>query len=112
MSPARLIVERVLGAGQARNRVQRAVERTVLFGFLIQALVIIWHTLFGYRPDDLTARHAAGPWYDHKAQPAFEDTLAKLRRALIAARFNGIGPAQPDPHKYRDYKLACAAAAA
>ncbi|UQX10247.1 hypothetical protein [Candidatus Mycobacterium methanotrophicum] len=82
------------------------------FGFLIQTLVIIWHILFGYRPDDLTARHSAGPWYDHKAQPAFEDTLAKLRRALIAARFNGIGPAQPDPHKYRDNELACAAAAA
>ncbi|UQX12047.1 hypothetical protein [Candidatus Mycobacterium methanotrophicum] len=112
IEPANATGKQLLGAGQARNRVQRAVERTVPFGFLVQTLVIIWHALFGYHPDDLTARHAAGPWYDHKAEPAFEDMLAKLRRALIAARFNGIGPAQPDPHKYRDYELACAAAAA
>jgi len=92
--------------------VQRAVERTVPFGFLAQTLVIVWYTLFGYHPDDLTARHAAEPWYDKKAEPAFEDMLAKLRCALIAARFNDVSPAQPDSHKYRDHELACAAAAA
>ena len=47
-----------------------------------------------------------------RTEPAFEDMLAKLRRTLVAARITGVAAAQPDPHKYRDYELACAAAAA
>jgi hypothetical protein len=39
-------------------------------------------------------------------------TFARLRRTLVATRITGAAAAQPDPHKYRDYKLACAAAAA
>ena len=104
--------KQLLGVGQARNRVPRAVERTVPFGFLLQTLVIVWYALYGYHPDDLTGRHAAEPWYDQKSEPAFEDMLAKLRRALIAARFSGTTPNQPDPNIIRDYELACAAAAA
>ena len=76
----------------------RAVERTVSFGFLIQTLVIVWYTLHGYHPDDLTARHAAEPWYDQKTEPAFEDMVAKLRRTLIAARFTGTTPQPLDPN--------------
>jgi hypothetical protein len=38
--------------------------------------------------------------------------LAKLRRALIAARFSAVTPDQLDPNIIRDYELACAAAAA
>ena len=30
----------------------------------------------------------------------------------VAARITGVAAAQPDPRKYRDYELACAAAAA
>jgi DDE superfamily endonuclease len=104
--------KQLLGIGQARNRLQRAVERTVPFQFLVYSLVICWYTLHGHHPDDLTARHAAEPWYPHKTEPAFEDMLAKLRRTLVAARITGVAAAQPDPHKYRDYELACAAAAA
>ncbi|TQC39053.1 hypothetical protein EEB14_58620, partial [Rhodococcus sp. WS4] len=104
--------KQLLGVGQARNRVQRAVERTVPFGFLVQTLVIVWYATCGYHPDDLTGRHAAEPWYTDKSEPAFEDMLAKLRRALIAARFSAVTPDQLDPNIIRDYELACAAAAA
>lgn len=38
--------------------------------------------------------------------------FAKLRRTLVAAQITGVAAAQPDPDKYRDYELACAAAAA
>ena len=38
--------------------------------------------------------------------------LTKLRRTLLAARITGVAAAQPDVKKYRDYELACAAAAA
>lgn len=112
IEPANATGKQLLGVGQARNRVKRAVERTVPFGYLVQSLVTVWYALHGYHPDDITSRAAAQPWYDQKTEPAFEDMLAKLRRTLIAARFTGVGAAQPDPHKYRDYALACATAAA
>ena len=104
--------KQLLGIGQARNRLQRAVERTVPFEFVIYSLVIVWYTLHGHHPDDLAQRRAAQPWYRDKSEPAYEDMLAKLRRTLVAARITGVSAAHPDPRKYRDYELACAAAAA
>ena len=80
--------------------------------FCVYSLVVIWYTLHGYHPDDLARRRADQPWYPHKDDIAFEDMLAKLRRTLVAARITGVDAAQPDPRKYRDYELACAAAAA
>ena len=104
--------KQLLGIGQARNRLQRAVERTVPLSFCVYSLVVIWYTLHGYHPEDLTGRRADQPWYSHKDDIAFEDMLAKLRRTLVAARITGVDAAQPNPRKYRDYELACAAAAA
>ena len=104
--------KQLLGIGQARKRLQRAVERTVPLSFCVYSLVAIWYTLHGYHPDDLTGRRVDQPWYSHKDDIAFEDMLAKLRRSLVAARITGVDAAQPDPRKYRDYELACAAAAA
>ena len=112
IEPANATGKQLLGVGQARNRVPRAVERTVPFGFLVQTLVIVWYATCGHHPDDLTGRHAAEPWYPDKTEPAFEDMLAKLRRAFIAARFSSTTPNRPDPNIIRDYELACAAAAA
>lgn len=112
IEPANATGKQLLGVGQARNRLPKAVERTVPFGFLVQTLVILWYAISGYHPDDLTSRAAAEPWYPDKTEPAFEDMLAKLRRALIAARFSGTTPHRPDPNIIRDYQLACAAAAA
>lgn len=104
--------KQLLGIGQARNRLRKAVERTVPFGFIVYSLVIVWYTLHGHHPDDITSRRDQQPWYPHKDEPAFEDMLAKLRRTLVVARITGVSAAQPDPRKYRDYELACAAAAA
>ena len=98
IEPANAIGKQLLGVGQARNRLPNAVERTVPFGFLVQTLVIVWYALYGYHPDDLHARRRQ-PWYPTSTEPAFEDMLAKLRRTLIAARFTGTFPAQPDPNK-------------
>lgn len=103
--------KQILGVGQARNRLRRAVERTVPFAFCVQTLVTVWYATRGHHPDDLAARLAAEPWYD-KTEPAFEDMLGKLRRTLIAARFSSLRPDQPEPHIIHDYALACAAAAA
>ena len=39
-----------MGVGQARNRLPKAVARTVPFGMLVQTLVIVWYALYGLRP--------------------------------------------------------------
>jgi hypothetical protein len=100
------------GVGQARNRLPQAVERTVPFGMIVQSMVIVWYALYGYDPADVTDRAIAQPWYRTKTEPSFEDMILKLRKTIIAARFTGVTPGQPDPDLLHDYALACAAAAA
>jgi DDE superfamily endonuclease len=112
IEPANAAAKQHLGVGQARNRLPQAVRRTVPFGMLVQSLVIVWYTVSGYHPDDMDLRRQAEPWYDLKAEPSFEDMLAKLRKAIIAARFSAVRPGHADPEILRDYALACAAAAA
>jgi hypothetical protein len=85
----------ILGAGEARNRVRLAVERTVPFALLVHTLIVIWYARYGHDPADIDDRRASQPWYRTKTEPAFEDMLIKLRRTLIAARFSGSRPAQP-----------------
>jgi DDE superfamily endonuclease len=50
------------GVGEARNRSQRAVERTVPFGLSTQSIVIIWYHLAGHHPAVINDRrhHALG----------------------------------------------------
>ena len=110
IEPSNATSKQQTGVGQARNRLPKAVERTVPFGMLTQSLVIIWYTLSGYHPDDMVIRRQAQPWYDAKTEPSFEDMLTKLRKTLIAARFSTVSPGQADPDILRDYALACAAA--
>jgi DDE superfamily endonuclease len=112
IEPANAAGKQHLGVGQARNRLPKAVARTVPFGMLVQTLVIVWYTVAGYHPDDVDLRRQAEPWYELKAEPSFEDMLTKLRKSIIAARFSAVRPGQVDPEILRDYALACAAAAA
>lgn len=101
-----------MGVGDARNRVQLAVERTVPFGMLVMSLVYLWYALYGHHPADLDDRRALQPWYTTKADPAFEDMLAKLRRTIIAARFMPIRPGQSRTQQINAVQQAWAAAAA
>jgi hypothetical protein len=111
IEPSNATSKQQTGVGQARNRVPRAVERTVPFGLLVQTLVIGWYALHGYHPDDVLTWRLAEPWYGSKTEPSCEDMIAKLRRTLITARFTIVPPGQVDPDLLRDYSLACAAAA-
>ena len=38
------------GAGEARSRVRRAVERTVPFALLVHTLIVIWYARYGHGP--------------------------------------------------------------
>ena len=81
------------GVGQARNRVQNAVQRTVPFGFLTQTITITWYALHGDPAADLTARRKAAPWYRQKSTVSYTDMLAALRRELIRHEYHAQAPA-------------------
>jgi hypothetical protein len=80
------------GVGEARNRVQRAVQRTVPFGFLTQTLTITWYAVHGNPEADLQARRRASPWYRQKTTVSYSDMLAALRRELIRHEFWAQAP--------------------
>ncbi|MCA1698944.1 MAG: transposase [Actinobacteria bacterium] len=76
------------GVGDARNRVKRAVERSVPFAFLCQTIAIVWYQLYGDADRDVRARRRTAPWYPHKQTVSYSDMLASLRRELIHAEFH------------------------
>ena len=80
------------GVGQARNRVQKAVERTVPFGFLTQTITIAWYQLHGNPDHDLPARRKAAPWYRQKTTVSYTDMLAALRHELIRHEYWAQAP--------------------
>lgn len=80
------------GVGQARNRVQQAVQRTVPFGFLAQTITICWYQLHGDPDSDLTARRRNAPWYRQKTTVSYADMRAALARELIRHEFWAQAP--------------------
>ena len=102
----------VFGAGQARNRTARAVERTVPFQLACQAIAACWYATAGHDPADVAEHRARAPWYASKTQPSTADMAAKLRRVIIAARFKASRPDQPTPEEISVLRLAWEDAAA
>ena len=102
----------VFGAGQARNRTARAVERTVPFQLACQAIATCWYATAGHDPADVAGHRARAPWYTTKVQPSTADMAAKLRRVIIAARFKASRPDQPTPEEISVLRLAWEDAAA
>ena len=100
------------GVGQARNRLPRAVERTVPFALVVNSLAICWYATAGHHPDDVQAVRELAPWYRDKVQPSVLDIHAKLRRVIIAAQFRRTDPQPPTPAEINVLRLAWADAAA
>jgi len=98
--------KQLTGVGQARNRLARAVQRTVPFGLACQTLAICWYATAGHHPDDVTDHRDRAPWYKTKTHPSTADILAKLRRVLIAARFQPAHPEHPTPTELQTIRLA------
>ena len=94
IEPSNATGKQILGVGDACNRVQQAVERTVPFGFLIQSLLICWYAAFAYDPADIGLRRQLCPWYRTKTAPSAADMLARLRREFLQAQISAIGPGQ------------------
>jgi hypothetical protein len=100
------------GVGQARNRLPKAVERTVPFELVITTLAICWYATTGYQPGDVTTTRELAPWYRDKVQPSVADMLAKLRRVIIAAQFRPAEPQPATPNEINILRLAWENAAA
>ena len=105
-------VKTLLGVGQARNRVPKAVQRTVPFGLFCHSILITWYTLHGHDPDDTTHRRTTAPWYRTKTEPSTLDMLIKLRRQIIAARFMPTTPRPATTQEIMEVQQAWAHAAA
>ena len=71
----------ILGAGEARNRTPRAVQRTVPFALLTSTLIITWYARHGHQPALITARISKGS----AAHPTPEQTQAVLAAWHAAA---------------------------
>ena len=84
----------LLGAGDAQNRLQAAVERTLPFAMLNLTVLTLWYHHAGHATDDLATRRSAAPWYRHKQHIAITDMLTAFRRARITA----IAAGQDTPH--------------
>jgi hypothetical protein len=102
----------VFGAGQARNRTARAVERTIPFQLACQAIATTRYATAGHDPADAEHHRARAPWYTTKAQPSTADMLGKLRRVLIAAKYRASRPHPPTPEEIHVIRLAWEDAAA
>lgn len=85
--------KQVIGVGEARNRTEAAVLRTVPFGFLCQTLTICWYALCGEADRDVARRRRLAPWYHQKRAPSFADMLTGLRREIIREQFRQRPPA-------------------
>ena len=105
-------VKNILGVGQARNRVRKAVERTVPFGLFCHTLLIIWYSLHGHPTTDTAQRRASAPWYRSKTEPSTLDMLTKLRHQIIAARFLPPTPRPATTEEILEVQQAGALAAA
>ncbi len=84
-----------------RNRVRRAVERTVPFGLLCQSVAVAWYALNADPAADIDRRRREAPWYSQKRDPSMLDVLAALRRELIRAEFLAGATRRPLPQQIR-----------
>ena len=80
------------GVGEARNRVEKAVKRTVPFGFVAETITVTWYAVHGDPEADLETRRRASPCYRQKTTISYSDILAALRRELIRHEFWAQAP--------------------
>ena len=91
----------VLGAGEARNRVQRAVERTIPFAVHASTIVVLWHARYGHDPVDIDQRRQDQPGYTAKTEPAFAGHVRQVPPCPNALRSSAHPRVNPHCHRSR-----------
>lgn len=104
--------KQVTGVGEARNRTELAVRRTVPFGFICQGLLTLWYATALHRDDVVDDRRRRAPWYRTKSTPSTADMQFIARRVLIAAQFSQHRAAAPTTSEISAVTHAWALAAA
>jgi hypothetical protein len=112
IEPSNATGKQLTGAGDACNRVPKAVERAVPFAFLIQSLMIIWYAISCDPAAGVDSRRARCPWYRTKATPSPADMHTALRGEFLTARISGIIPGQDDSPQNTSSVMTSEAAAA
>jgi len=98
----------LLGAGDAQNPVQQAVQRTVPFTMLCQSSLLLSYHHTGDAQTDLAVRRRSAPWYQHKTHISLDDMLIALRRT----RTTVITAAHDQPEQITTTAATCASTAA
>ncbi|MGH2668868.1 MAG: IS701 family transposase, partial [bacterium] len=75
----------LIGAGDAANRLRRAVERSVPFAMLGLTILVLWYAGHGTADTDLAAARTRAPWNRKKTHVSVDDMLIAFRRARITA---------------------------
>lgn len=74
----------ILGVGDAQNRLETAVRRTVPFMMLNLTILVCWYARFGDAERDLAERRRWARWYRRKKTTiSIDDMLIAFRRARI-----------------------------
>jgi hypothetical protein len=113
IEPSNATGKQIIGVGDACNRVQKAVERTVPSGFLVQTLLVLWYTRCACdTAADIDRRRRQCPWYRTKTSPSPAGMLARLRREFPNARFSAIRPGHDGIDQIDPWAWTCESAAA
>jgi hypothetical protein len=75
----------LIGAGDAANRLRRAVERTVPFAMLGLTILVLWYAGHGTAESDLATARTRAPWNCKKTHISIDDMLIAFRRTRITA---------------------------
>lgn len=89
----------LLGGGDAQNRLQAAVERTVPFALLTLTILTCWYHHAGQAATDIQTRRVTSPWYRHKQHIAVTDMLTAFRRARITGITAGQNASHLNDHE-------------
>lgn len=98
----------LLGAGDARNRLQRAVERTVPFQMLCLTILYCWYATAHTRHGALEHYRARHPWDRNKTHTSVQDMLIAFRRQRINDNTAGHTTSQQIPDEAPTWDLAAA----
>ena len=76
------------GPNPRGTRGQKAVLHTMAMAFVSYNLIVIWYLYHGDRKADTARVQSEAPWYQHKANPSFNDMVAAIRREIWVSRFS------------------------
>lgn len=101
--------KQILGAGDAHNRLEDAVRRTVPFMMLNLTILVCWYARYGDAERDLAERCGWARWYHRKKTTiSVDDMLIAFRRA----RITDVDTAHAIPDLFNDTAVTSNATAA